>query len=91
MGARVSDSSVEAQVLELLAGLPPPGPAWDALHPLGGQLCCGLFLEVWHRECHLSPTVLTAALARHLTLRLDIYYQPGNPMSESGEEEETGP
>jgi hypothetical protein len=81
MGERVRESSVEAQNFNLLARLPPPGPAWDALRPLHGQLFCGLFLEVWNRECHLSPAVLTAALERHLLLRLDIYYEPANPLN----------
>ena len=79
-GERVRDSSVEAEVLKLLDRLPPPGPTWDALRPLRGELFCGLFLQAWNRECHLTPVVAAAAVARHLTLRLDIYYEPANPM-----------
>jgi hypothetical protein len=84
---RVRESSLEALILDLLARLPPPGPRWDALRPLNGQLFCGLFLEVWNRECHLSPAVLGAVIERHLTLRLDMYYEPGNPLSASDEDE----
>jgi hypothetical protein len=89
MGAkRVSGSSVEAEIFGLLARLPPPGPVWEELRPLGGQLFCGLFLEVWNRECRLSPVVLSAALERHLMLRLDLYYEPGNPLTGSDEDED---
>ena len=83
----MSGSSVETEILELLARLPPPGPVREALRPLSGQLFCGLFLEVWNRECHLSPAVMRAAHERHLTLRLDIYYEPGNPLADSEEDE----
>jgi Domain of unknown function (DUF4279) len=85
---RVRDSSVEAQILKLLAQLPPPGPVWETLRPLSGQLFCGLFLEVWNRECYLSPAVLAAALERHLALRLDIYYEPGNQLSAVEDDDE---
>ena len=84
---RVRDSSLEAQIYALFARLPPPGPVWEALRPLKGQLFCGLFLEVWNRECHLSPAVLAAVLERHLTLRLDIYYEPGNPIGAPDDDE----
>jgi len=86
-GERVRDSSVEAQILILLQRLPPSGGVWEQLRPLGGELFCGLFLQVWNRECHLSPTVLRAALERHLLLRLDIYYEGPNPAVDANDED----
>jgi hypothetical protein len=73
------------QVRQMLAKLPPPGPAWDELRPWSGGLHCAMYLEFWNRECRLPPDVLAAIASRHLDLRPDIYFVDEEP-GDSGEE-----
>jgi hypothetical protein len=54
----------EELIHEFLEGLPPPGPVWEELRPFKGCLFCGLFLQFWNRECHLSPGILAEVAAR---------------------------
>ena len=75
----MSDPPLEEQIRQFLARLPPPGPVWEELRPCKGQLFCGLFLQFWNRECHLSPELLLEVARRHISLRLDIYFEREEP------------
>jgi hypothetical protein len=89
-GERMRTPPLAEQVRQMLAKLPPPGPAWDELRSWRGELHCAMYLEFWNRECHLSPDVLAAIASRHLDLRLDMYFvdeEPADPGDELDEDE----
>ena len=75
---RARESSIERELYTLINQLPSPGPEWDALKHLEGELLCALYLADRNRECYLGPEVTAAAAARHLYFRLDIYFEPDN-------------
>ncbi len=65
-----------AQIQELFDRLPTGPMVWDHLRRFDGQLFCRLSCRTWNRQLDLPPELSKQLALRHLTLTLDLYFEP---------------
>lgn len=73
-----SDASLAAHIQHLFDVLPDDQLVWDTLKPCTGELFCGLWCRTWNRGLDLPLEVVQQIAARHVSLRLDMYFAPAD-------------